>query len=438
MKNRFMLKLIGLLIAIIALIVASSVIAFAEDIPFFCDTAISARQRIDREELLSCYFYQQDYIYRTDAEAIDFYTSTERTACIYDDGDEALFTSDSGYYFANIIDDTTAKIYAFLQTEYGVRNSEYGNMSLSTYKSNDGFWVLGNMGDYNNGLFYIDRKNEKCYFRPIDRLSIIRLSTSDRYLMIFTNEYNNTFIVIDRDTCEAQLFTLFSGIDIVPYFDKNGIASMIVNSKYESDEQDYRPDFYLYNEYYYYSWEMATIYKVKYKNYDYVCYVDSDSIIVEDEFYFVKIQNAEAVWKISKKDIVKNQAIKYLIQEGVLWQYGNGLSDYYTYLVPMEQTLMDYAFNEPTEKIELSYFVGWSGRYSDCHNYDLTDHSIDHKSVFDQLNNKVVSLYMYHRNNRIYNQDHVLWDKSLVYGMEGDYGVYNFKDNSYYQRFITQ
>ena len=63
MKNRFMLKLIGLLIAIIALIVASSVIAFAEDIPFFCDTAISARQRIDREELLSCYFYQQDYIY---------------------------------------------------------------------------------------------------------------------------------------------------------------------------------------------------------------------------------------------------------------------------------------------------------------------------------------------------------------------------------------
>lgn len=46
MKNRFMLKLIGLLIAIIALIVASSVIAFAEDIPFFCDTAISARQRM--------------------------------------------------------------------------------------------------------------------------------------------------------------------------------------------------------------------------------------------------------------------------------------------------------------------------------------------------------------------------------------------------------
>ena len=100
---------------------------------------------------------------------------------------------------------------------------------------------------------------------------------------------------------------------------------------------------------------------------------------------------------------------------------------------------MEYAFGDSTAMVNLAYTVNWgrSGRYSDCFNYKLTTHDIDHTSVFDQLTRKVVLLYMYHRSDRIYNQNHVIWNGSILKrDLGGDYGVYNFIDESYYQRTI--
>ena len=432
MNNKFVLRVVGFIFVIMQIIVLLSVVAYAEDVPFFCGSTIATARSLGKDQMLNDYFDEQDFLYRTDIEAIDYYTSTERTVCIFDDGNEALFTSESGYYLGTITNNTTAELYAFLQTENGIKNSEYGYMSVSTYKNGNGYWVLGSLHDYSYGLLYIDLTTSKCYYKPLDGLHI-KLSTTDRYLMIFDNV---RFIVIDRDNCEAQIFDL-KDIDIVPYFDEDGIATLINNTKYRGSDKDYASDFYKYNEYYYYSWQLGSICPISVNGYDYVCYADKESVIVEGEFEFNKIQNGEIVWQIAKKDILFKDMNMFSIQNGILWQYGNSSKYYHTYLVPKEQALLGYAFNEPTKRIDLANTVGWSGRYSDCYNYDIIDHSLDHYSVFDQIDMRVIVLNKYHRSHRIYNQTHVLWDNCLKKELGGDYGVYSFKDDSYIQRSIV-
>lgn len=434
MNNRLGLRLLSFLVTVALLLESSSAIALAENVPFFCGAVVSTGQSLSKAELLSGYFSQKEYVYRTDLEAIDFYSSTEHTVCIYDDGTDALFTSASGYYFGKVMNNTTTKLYSFLQTECGIESSPYGIPTPSVYKTDDGYWVLGVSDGRASGLFYINLSSKKCYYMSFNGLTVSSCF-SDRYIMLYDKSH---LIVIDRDMCEAQVFN-FGGIELVPYFDESGSATLIINTKYGPDEYDWRPDFYKHNVYYYYSWQLASIYKIAYQSYDYVCYADKDSIIVETEFYFNKIQNNSTVWKIAKKDIINNYENMYSIQNGVLWQYGNGSSYYHTYLVPMEQPLMEYAFGDSTAMVNLAYTVNWgrSGRYSDCFNYKLTTHDIDHTSVFDQLTREVVLLYMYHRNHRIYNQNHVIWNGSILKrDLGGDYGVYNFIDESYYQRTI--
>ena len=187
-------------------------------------------------------------------------------------------------------------------------------------------------------------------------------------------------------------------------------AILARNSKYTYRDIDYITDFYLYNEYWYYSWENACSNTVEYDDGKTIVYVDSHAIIVEEEFSFDKLENGEVVWKIAKKDIVDNSRNMYSIQTGNLWQYGNGSRYYHTFLVPEEVSLATYVFGED-KRLDWATLVGYSGRYSDFYNYDYV-HSLDHMAVFDQITFEVHNLNQYHRNYRIYNQRHVLWDLS--------------------------
>ena len=132
MESKLIHKSLSVLMIVVSILILFSVTAFAEDAPFFCSTTVSSGLRLEKDQFLSGWFDPQDYIYRTDLEAIDYYTSTERTVCIYDDGEDALFTSDSGYYFGRVNNDSTTTLYAFLQTECGIENSQYGYMSVSS------------------------------------------------------------------------------------------------------------------------------------------------------------------------------------------------------------------------------------------------------------------------------------------------------------------
>ena len=79
MNNRLGLRLLSFLVTVALLLVSSSAIALAENVPFFCGAVVSTGQSLSKAELLSGYFSQKEYVYRTDLEAIDFYSSTEHT-----------------------------------------------------------------------------------------------------------------------------------------------------------------------------------------------------------------------------------------------------------------------------------------------------------------------------------------------------------------------
>lgn len=436
MGSKLIRKLLYALTAVIVLYACLFAIAFAEGTPFFCSKAVATGRTLEKKQLLSEHFKQVQYKYRTDVEAIDYYASTEETACIFDDGQDVLVTSESGFYLGNVVDESTVKLYAFLQTEYGVRYSRYGYLSLSVYKTDAGYWVLGNVQGYQHGVLYIDLAEGKCYYKSLSDYNIA-LSTSDRYLMIYTDK---TVMVIDRDKTEAQVVGL-DGIGLVPYFDSNGIATLIRNSKYKVDDQTYRSDFYKHNDYYYYSWALGTVYSVAYKDYDYVCYADDKSIIVENEFSFDLIQGGSEVWKIAKKDIVNNEMKMFSIQSGVIWQYGNESSYYHTYYIPDRQTLMGRYCKMPTEKAGLAYLKGYSGRYRDFYSYEVL-HSLNHTGIFDQLKLRAAILRNKPTGLCIYNQTHLLFYRGINEDMGGDYGVtsmFETEDNTlpYAQRKIT-
>ena len=398
-------------------------------VPFYTNgDVVAAAQHICAAEVLDKYFSEKEYLLRTDPEAVDYYMSTERVATLYDDGKDVLLTSKTGFYFGTVADDATTRLYALLQTDLGIENSEYGYFSVSVYKSANCYWIVGS-----GSLIYIDTVNEKLYEMKTNKAGYYP-SMDDRYAMY--NQGDSLFI-LDRETCQAQLIP-FSGVDSAPYFDQNGVAILIVNSAYTDEQKDYAEDFRMHNTHYYYTWNNACLQKIAYADYPYVVYADSEAIMVEKEFSFEKIVNGEAVWSIKKKDLNQDSSRKFAFQTGVLWQYGNNSSYYFTYLVPQEQPLLTYSLGAPeTEKVDLSYFVPWSSRFSDCHNYDYTDHSIDHMCVFDHMNQKILLLNKYHRSNRTYNQTHVLWDRNLP-EEGGRYGVYAIEAGSFYQRNLTK
>lgn len=384
-------------------------------IPFYCNgEVVAAAKHLIPSDLLSRYFTEETYYLRTEEEAIDHYSSTERVMAIYDDGKDVLLTSDSGFYFGNVENATTTRLYAFLDTDLGIYNSSSGYVSLTVYKSPGGYWIA-----MPEQQIFIDTANEKLYMMKTKKGSYFA-SMNDRYVAYQEQE---GLLLIDRNSCEAQFLPL-KGITHIPYFNTDGMAVMKINGS---------PAIH-----YYYTWNNACAQLVSYS--PNVVYVDDTAIMVEEEFSFNKIQNGETVWKIKKKDIALDQSVRQThFQTGVLWQYGNESSHYSTFLVPKEQPLLTYDMGAPeNEKVDNAYFVGWSGRFSDCHNYDYTDHSIDHKSVFDHISMKVYALTKYHRSNRIYNQTHVLWDRNLQQDMGGDYGVYTFHTKTYNQRNIIQ
>ena len=385
-------------------------------IPFYCNgEVVAAAQHLIANDLMSQYFTEETYYLRTEAEAIDYYSSTERVMAIYDDGKDVLLTSQSGFYFGKVENPTTTRLHAFLDTDLGIYNSSSGYVSLTVYKSPSGYWIAKP-----EQQIFIDTVNEKLYVMKTKEGSYFP-SMNDRFVAY---QEKDGLLLIDRNSCEAQFLPL-TGITHIPYFNKDGMAVMKINGSPA--------------KHYYYTWNNACAQLVSYSHYPYVVYVDDTSIMVEEEFTFNKIKNGETVWKIKKKDIVLDQSVRQThFQTGVLWQYGNESSHYSTFLVPKEQPLLTYDMGAPeNEKVDNAYFVGWSGRFSDCHNYDYTDHSIDHKSVFDHISMKIYSLTKYHYRNRIYNQTHVLWDRNLQQGMGGDYGVYHFRTKTYNQRDIV-
>ena len=386
-------------------------------IPFYCNGEVFAAARhLIANDLLSQYFTEEEYYMRTDPEAIDHYSSVERVMALYDDGKDVLLTSDSGFYFGKVENVTTTRLYAFLDTDLGIYNSSSGYLSLTVYKSPGGYWIA-----MPKQQLFIDTANEKLYVMQTKEGTYFP-SFNDRYVAY---QEKDGFLIIDRNSCEAQ-FLPIKDIQRIPYFNQNGVAIMRTGGAT--------------GEHYYYTWNNACAQRIGYESYPYVVYADDTAIMVEEEFSFVKIVNGEKVWKIKKKDVSLGQGVyQSHFQTGVLWQYGNNSSHYYTYLVPKEQPLLTYDRGAPeNEKVDSADFVGWSGRFSDCHNYDYTDRSVDHKSVFDHISMKVYSLSKYHHRNRIYNQTHVLWDRNLKKEMGGDYGVYHFRNKSYNQRNIVK
>lgn len=396
------------------------------NIPFYCtEPVVQLATEVPADEFLNSYFSRGTINVRTDYEAIDYYASTEGVDALYDDGETILLTSTTGYYIGNVENDKTAKITALLEMPYGMGNDQYSRAGGSVYKNEHGFWVFSGYM-----LLYINLDNNQYYYLDLRNCASWN-SFNDRY---FAYQPSGQFIVIDRETGDAQIMS--SGtIEFVPYFDENGVAIIADNSEYYYSDIDYRPDFYLYNRYWYYSWENACSNRVESSDGKCIVYLDSDAIIVEDEFTFNKLVDGETVWKISKKDIVNNSRSMYSIQTGRLWQYGNGSSYYNTYLVPEETSLATYALGENT-RLDWAHLVGYSGRYSDFYDYDFV-RSLDHMAVFDQTTYTVYNLNRYHRNNRIYNQDHVLWNSNLNKDMGGIYGVYNFESGNYVQRSLT-
>lgn len=399
-------------------------------VPFYCNgEVLASAEHLCAAEVLDKYFTEETYNLREDPEAVDYYMSTERVATLYDDGTDVLLTSKTGFYFGTVVDDTTTRLYALLETDLGIENSKYSYISLTTYKSPNGYWIIDNQYQ-----IYIDTVNEKLYYMNTGKKAYFPCM-SDRYVLF---NQGDSLLIMDRDTCQAQLLP-FQGLDDVPYFDGDGVAILQVNSAYSvgnrTDAEDYRK----YNTHYYYTWNNAGTQLISYGDYPYVVYADNEAIMVEKEFSFDKIVNGEEVWSIKKKELNQTSSRKFAFQSGVLWQYGNLSSYFFTYLVPEEQPLLTYALGAPeTEDIDEAYRVGWSSRFTDCHNYDYTDHSIDHMCVFDHVTMKLHLLNKYHRSHRIYNQSHVLWDSCLVNGMEGRYGVYFFEDGTYFQRNLTK
>lgn len=399
-------------------------------VPFYCDGETqAAAKHICAAEVLEKYFTEKEYNLRDDPEAVDYYMSTERVATLYDDGKDVLLTSETGFYFGTVVDDTTTRLHALLQTDLGIENSEFGYISLSTYKSANGYWIEGS-----GFQIYIDTVNEKLYQMQTGKTGY-HPAMNDRYVLF---NQTDSLLILDRETCQAQLLP-FQGLDMVPYFDADGVAILMVNPSYSYDQHDFVEDFRQYNQHYYYSWNNACVQRIAYENYPYVVYADPEAIMVEKEFSFDKIVNGEEVWSIKKKDLNQDSSRKFAFQTGYLWQYGNASSYYFTYLVPKEQPLLTYALGAPeTERVDDAFFVGWSSRFSDCHNYQYTDHNIDHMCVFDHATMEILLLNQYHRNHRIYNNGHILWDNCLVAELGGRYGVYNIEDGSYFQRSLTK
>lgn len=401
-------------------------------LPFYgVESEIMVAEVVSGEEFFSL-FTSGEITVRTDREAIDYYTSTEGVDAVYDDGKTAILVSASGWYLAEVQDATTVKITTMLQLPYCTRNDSYTSASCSVYKTEHGFWILGQITNYNREIMYLDLDNATYYYKKINNTGV-RSSFDDRYTCMYDS---SGFIIIDKDKLEAHQFaTDHDDLDYVPFFDENGRAILLFNSRCDYDDINYYTDFHDYSTLYYYSWENAAANRIAYKDYSVIHYADPEKILVENEFTFDIIIDGESAYTLDKKAVVDTSTAMYSFQQGRLWQYGNDAYYYHTFYMDEKAPLLTHVFNAPTsEKVDFSYIVGWSGRYSDCHNYTYTDHSIDHESAFDHYTGAIHVLSSYHRNDRIYNQNHVLWNDNLDRSMGGIYGVYDILTGKYTQR----
>lgn len=372
---------------------------------------------------------------RTEREAIDYYTSTEGLDAVYDDGETVLLVSASGWYLGEVSNSTTVKITSMLQVPYAKENDRYTSASCSVYKNENGFRILGQVTNYNREILYLDLTNGTYHYIKINNNGV-RSSFDDRYTCFYNNK---SFTIIDKQNCEAQVFyTPENDLDYIPYFNGNGEAILLFNTKYDYDDITDVLAFHDYSSLYYYSWVNGAANRVAYEDYSVIHYADPSKILVENEFTYDMISADGMLYQINKKNIVDNNTAMYSFQQGLLWQYGNDAYYYHTFYTETGITLLTSAFGAPSsERVDFSYVVGWSGRYSDCHNYEYTDHSIDHESVFDHYNGEIHVLSKYHRSDRIYNQNHVIWNTNLDRNLGGLYGVYNLITDTYTQRYYT-
>lgn len=406
--------------------------ACAEDLPIFCDTSNTKIVKQYSEDELFELFEIEDFEaeFRYDYEAIEYYYTTEEHCVIYDDGHDVIMSSDSGFFFGKIQEDGTVILDSLLYTDYGIWYSSHGYMSCSVYKTGNGYCISGKFDNGGCALLFIDIVNDECRYFPLNplkgdhRFSYYTSSFDDRYMVcismgLYSKDY---FIVIDKETCAVYKINMI-GIDHFAYFDENGIATFIINDEYGYSDVDYENDFYKYNEYYYYCVEDAKIYPIKQDGYEHILYADANSIIVEEEFCFAKIENGEKVWQIDKKEIFSNSA--KIMQNSKFFLYGTA-GKYHTFSIEEEKKIGQIKLDMDIP----AHMLGWSGRYSLCY----FQYYYDEDNYYDNLTGAIYDMDTYNNSCCIYNQGHIIWYDNLVSDMGGSYGVFYTDDGTYLQR----
>ena len=405
--------------------------ACAEDLPIFCDTSNTKIVKQYSEDELFELFEIEDFEaeFRYDYEAIEYYYTTEEHCVIYDDGHDVIMSSDSGFFFGKIQEDGTVILDSLLYTDYGIMYSSYGYMNCSVYKTGSGYCISGKF-DNGSALLFIDVENNKCRYFSLKGnpgFSYYTSSFDDRYMAcksvgLYGKDY---FIIIDKETCTVHQINML-GIDHVVYFDEKGIAIFLINEEYGYSDVDYENDFYKFNDYYYYSVEDAMIYPIKYDGYEHILYADANSIIVEEEFCFTKIENGEKVWQIDKKEIFSNTA--KIMQNSKFFLYGEK-GKYHTFSVSEEKQI-----GKITSDMDIpAHALGWSGRYTNCY----FKYHYDGENYYDNLTGAIYDMDPYNNTCCIYNQGHIIWYDNLVSDMGGSYGVFYTEDGSYLQRKVS-